>query len=56
MPEMHLSLLGLTYITCGLFMKNKEKIQKFKETQRFTIYLLKRIFVNFSTWHGLWIF
>ena len=32
MPEMHLKQLQLTYRTCGKFTKNKEKIQKFKET------------------------
>ena len=32
MPEMHLTQLGFTYSACGPFTKNKEKIQKFKET------------------------
>ena len=32
MPEMHLKQPGFTYSTCGLFTKNKERIQKFKET------------------------
>ena len=32
MPEMHLKQFRLTYIACGLFTKNKERIQKFKET------------------------
>ena len=32
MPEMHLKLPRFTYSTCGLFTKNKERIQKFKET------------------------
>ena len=31
MPEMHLKQPGFT-CACGLFTKNKEKIQKFKET------------------------
>ena len=30
MPEMHLMQPGFTYIACGLFTKNKERIQKFK--------------------------
>ena len=30
MPEMHLRQLGFTYSACGLFTKNKERIQKFK--------------------------
>ena len=32
MPEMHLRQPGFTYSACGLFTKNKERIQKFKET------------------------
>ena len=32
MPEMHLRQLGFTYSACKPFSKNKERIQKFKET------------------------
>ena len=32
MLEMHLRQPGFTYSACGLFPKNKERIQKFKET------------------------
>ena len=32
MPEMHLKQPGFTYSACGPFTKNKESIQKFKET------------------------
>ena len=32
MPEMHLRQLGLTYSAYGPFTKNKERIQKFKQT------------------------
>ena len=31
-PEMYLEQLGFTYSACGPFTKNKERIQKFKET------------------------
>ena len=31
-PEMHLKQPRFTYSTCGSFTKNKERIQKFKET------------------------
>ena len=31
-PEMHLKQPGFTYSACGPFTKNKETIQKFKET------------------------
>ena len=33
MPEMHLIQPGFTYSVCGPFTKNKERIQKFKETE-----------------------
>ena len=32
MLEMHLKQPGFTYSACGPFTKNKERIQKFKET------------------------
>ena len=32
MPEMHLRQPQFTYSACGLFIKNKERFQKFKET------------------------
>ena len=32
MPEMYLKQPGLTYSACGLFTKNKERIQQFKQT------------------------
>ena len=32
MPEMHLRQPGFTYSVCGPYTKNKERIQKFKET------------------------
>ena len=32
MPEMHLKQPGFNYSGCGSFTKNKERIQKFKET------------------------
>ena len=32
MLEIHLKQLGFTYSACGPFTKNKERIQKFKET------------------------
>ena len=40
MPEMHLKQTGFTYTACGPFTKNKEKIQKFKETG-YTSYIYK---------------
>ena len=39
-PEMHLKQPGCTYSACGPFTKNKERIQKFKET-RDTSYIYK---------------
>ena len=32
MPGMHLRQPGFTYSVCGPFAKNKERIQRFKET------------------------
>ena len=32
MPKMHLKQPGFTYSACRPFTKNKERIQKFKET------------------------
>ena len=32
MLEMYLRQLGFTYSACGPFIKNKERIQKFKQT------------------------
>ena len=32
LPEIHLKQPGFTYIACGPFTKNKERIQQFKET------------------------
>ena len=32
MPEMYLKQPGFTYSACGPFTKNKERINKFKET------------------------
>ena len=40
MPEMHLRQSGFTYSACGPFTKNKERIQRFKET-RDTRYIYK---------------
>ena len=40
MPEMHLRQPGFTYSACGPFTKNKERIQKFKETGN-TSYIYK---------------
>ena len=33
MPKMHLKQPGFTYSACSPFTKNKERIQKFKETR-----------------------
>ena len=43
MPEMHFKQPGFTYSACGPFTKNKERIQKFKETGD-TSYIYKNEF------------
>ena len=45
MPEMHLKQPGFTYSACGPFTKNKERIQKFKETGD-TSYIYKLYLIN----------
>ena len=40
MPEMDLKQPGFTYSACAPFTKNKERIQKFKETED-TSYIYK---------------
>ena len=32
MPELHLKQPGFTYSACGLFTRNKERIEKFMQT------------------------
>ena len=39
MPEMHLKQPGFTYITCGPFTKNKERIETFMHTGNTNFYL-----------------
>ena len=39
MPKMHLKQSGFTYIACGPFTKNKERIQKWN--RRYKLYLQK---------------
>ena len=33
MPEMHLKQPGFTYSACGLFTRNKKRIEKFMQTR-----------------------
>ena len=42
MPEMHLNQTRFTYSACGPFIKNKERIPKFKETG-VTSYIYKNV-------------
>ena len=53
MLEMHLKQPGFTYSACGSFTKNKERIQKFKETGD-TSYIYKNEMIKLvfnMTWH-----
>ena len=45
MPEMHLKQPGFIYSACGLFTKNKERIQKFMQTGN-TNYIYKNYLDN----------
>ena len=59
MPEMHLKQPGFIYRACEPFIKNKERIQKFKETGD-TKYIyrneLDKACFQHDTWYGLWRF
>ena len=53
-PEMHLKQPGFTYSACGPFSKNKERIQKFKETGDTSYILKKKNFIRLvfnMIWH-----
>ena len=51
MPEMYLKQPGFTYSACGSFTKNKEGIQKFKETRdKKYIYKNELIQLVFNIW------
>ena len=52
MPEMHLKQPGSTCSACGLFTKNKEIIQKFKETGE-TSYIYKNEFEKACFQHDM---
>ena len=52
MPEMQLRQPGFTYSTCGPFTKNKERIQKFKQTGD-TKYIYKNELDKTCFQHGM---
>ena len=52
MPEMYLKQPGFTYSACGPFTKNKERIQKFKETGN-TNYIYKDEFEKVCFQHDI---
>ena len=52
MPQMHLKQPGFTYSACGPFTKNKERIQKFKETEN-TNYINKNELDNACFQHEM---
>ena len=39
MPEMHLKQPGFIYSACGLFTKNKKRIEKFMQNKKYRLYL-----------------
>ena len=56
---MHLGQPQFTYSACGPFTKNKERIQKFKETgdsQYISQNKLDKICFQHDMGHGLWTF
>ena len=52
MPEMHLKQRGFTYSACGPFTKNKERIQKFKQTGD-SRYIYKNVLDKASFQHDM---
>ena len=52
MLEMHLKQRGCTYSACGPFPKNKERVQKFKETGN-SSYIYKWTFMKLH-WSYKW--
>ena len=57
MPGMHLKQPEFAYSACRPFTKNKERIQKSKETEDKTIFTKTNLMrLLLSTWHGLWRF
>ena len=49
MPEMHLKQLGFTCSTSGPFTKNKERVQKFKETGDSQSIYIKRNYIKLAS-------
>ena len=54
MPEMHLKQAGFTYSACGLFTKNKEKIEKFMQTVK-TNFVYKNELDKASVFNMMWL-
>ena len=54
MPEMHLKQAGFTYSACGLFTKNKEKIEKFMQTVK-TNFVYKNVLDKASVFNMMWL-
>ena len=58
MPEVHLKQPGFTYSACGLFTKNKERIEKFMQTgntdfiYRNELELFNMIWLIVNQWYG----
>ena len=49
MPEMHLKQPGFTYSACGPFTKNKERIEKFMQTENTNFIKMNLIRLVFNT-------
>ena len=52
MPELHLKQPGFTYNVCGPLTKNKERIQKFMQTES-TDYIYKNGLDKACFWHDM---
>ena len=52
MPEMHLKWPGFTYSACGLFAKNKERIEKFMQIRN-TDFIYRNELDKACSQHGM---
>ena len=53
MPEMHLKQPGITYSACDPLTKNKERIEKFMQTENTDFIYKNELDVNFNLISGL---
>ena len=53
-PEMHLKQPGFTYSACGLFTKNKERIEDLCKLEMQILFIEMNLIKPVSNMNGLW--